>query len=501
MITYSCRVTTHGERQLELDVVYPIPSERKKKRYFLDLYIFNPYQLGMGEQTYGVARFLRDMRSYTRYTTPLIPLPKLIDPSCGISPIKHISEILSKTDMARDIDEDALSYELRLLTNIYHAQIQETQRLLRDLVENNDHPADIVERLKTFLSDIDAFLKTFRAIRPAFFDPRISDLMRESLRRADEAISLSTEKTQYLLYDTCRKHAELEKATSILDQRLSLEQEYRSSLGYPTVIDEGDAVANEYYIYRDGMLKKWAEGCMFLNRAPARITFHLLQVLMSIAAATAMAVALIATFFTTRWFPAYSIPWAILIVVAYIVKDRLKDILRHIFIAHMPRLVADEIDDLIDPRANRKIGSNRARVRFCRPSALPSSVQQLRNIKSSVFANLIPPEDVIHFHKDICLDSALFIDQSKRLESLTEIMRLKLDSWLANMDDPFNIVSCIVNGKLTNVKVDRVYHVNMIISLSEEGSEGNTLFRYRLIVTRNGIVRIDHLEKLVSSST
>ncbi len=87
MTVYQCNVTPHGQRQLELDVKYPLTGDEKHKRYQLDLFVFSPYQLGMTYENYGVSRFLRDMRSYTRYSVYSIPLQKLADPSCAISPI------------------------------------------------------------------------------------------------------------------------------------------------------------------------------------------------------------------------------------------------------------------------------------------------------------------------------------------------------------------------------------------------------------------------------
>ncbi len=495
MALCNCEVNTHGQRQLELQVKYPLASGEKRKRYQLDLFVFSPYQLGMTRENYGVSRFLQDMKSYTRYSTYSIPISKLADLSCSINPVSRIAGMLKAAETASEINEKAMIYELRILATIYGRQLRDTRRVLRNFVREGGPASDAIERLVAFLTDMDLFLHTFRALRPAFLEPRISDLLRQGLRWADEAISLGTEKTLYKLHDLFMERGDLAEGCRILEARLGREQEYRMDLGYPTIVKRDDPVANERFVYREGVLKKWTEGCMFMTTEHARIKVQLAHLLMSIAAGAAMAFAVVVTLFASRLFAMHSVPWAILIVIAYIAKDRIKEILRGVFAAYLPKLVADQVEELIDPAIGTSIGSSRARAIFCHPDGLPEAVRNLRNIEGNVFRNIVPPENVIHFHKDVCLDSERLMQRHKRLESLTEIMRLKLNSWLENMDDPVNTLSFAENGRSVKVGARRVYHLYLIVGFSETGgdSESCPLFGYRLVLTRNGIVRIERV--------
>ena len=494
MAQFECKVTTHGERQLELDVAYPLVEGQKAARYELDLYIFSSSQLGMTKDSYGVDGFLHDMKSYTRYTTPSISISKLADPSCAISPLTRITEMLNRPDMARDLDGDAVLYELRNLANIYQDQVHHTAALLETLVLRYHRAADAVDGIRRLLSDVDGVLKAFRPLHTAFLDPRVSERLRESLRWADEAVSLSTEKVQYRLYDLCSARPELVEAATLLRPRLELEREYRESVGYPTVVVPDSPAANELVVYRESTLKKWAEGCMYMSTAPARVGVRVAQILMATAAGAAMVFAVVATLIASRWLAPNSVPWLILVVAAYIFKDRIKAVLRTVFIAYLPKLVADQIEDLIDSAAKLKVGRSRARVRFCRPADLPNTIMQVRNADGKVFRDIFPPENVIHFHKDVRIDCARLMEHHTRLASITEIMRFKLDSYRTNMDDPVNTLSCVVDGKPEKVHAKRVYHINMILSLSDKQPDGTSaLFRHRLIISRDGIVRIEHL--------
>ena len=494
MAQFECKVTTHGERQLELDVSYPLVEGQKTARYELDLYIFSSSQLGMTKERYGVDAFLQDMKSYTRYTTPSISISKLADPNCTISPLTRITEMLSRSDPASDVHEDDILYELRNLANIYQHQVHHTASLLETLVLRNHKPADAVDGIRKLISDIDGFLKTFRPLHTTFLDPPANERLRESLRWVDEAISLSTEKMQYRLYDACRARSELLEAANLLRPRLELEREYRQSVGYPTVVVPDSPATNELVVYRESTLKKWAEGCMYMSTAPSRVGIRVTQILMATAAGTAMVFAVVASFIASWWLAPNSVPWLILIVIAYIFKDRIKALLRRVFIAHLPKLVADQIEDLIDPAAKQKVGRSRARVRFCRPADLPNRIMQIRHADKKVFRDIFPPENAIHFHKDVRIDCARLMEHHTRLASITEIMRFKLDSYRTNMDNPVNTLSCIVDGEPEKVHAKRVYHINMILSLSDKQPGGTSaLFRHRLIISRNGIVRIEHL--------
>ena len=495
MLEYQSRITSHGNRQLELKVVYPLSRSAQRKRYEIDLYMFNPYQLGITQDRYGTTRFLHDMRSYTRYEAALISLAKLADPACELSPLTRIFDMLKDASMARDISEKAMLHELRGLSSMYHNQLGETRHVLMSMLKSGVHTEDVLESLTPFLHNADIFLTRFHALRPLFMDPRLHADSRLALDWADESISLTTEKTFMRLYELFCQSQELAAAAIAVRERLEREQQHRQDHHYPTVADASAPTANEYYLYRDGQLKKWMEAFMFMTCDPANTLTRFTQIFMGVAAGAAMGFAVLIAFFTTRLFAIYSLPWVIIIIMAYIVKDRIKEILRNTMIACLPKLVADQINDLIDPANNVKVGVTRARVRFCAPGDVPEMVRQLRRLQANPFTAMIPPENVIHFHKDVYINSAQFMRSHQRLEALADIMRFKLDAWLDNMDDPVSTLHRLNGDGIENVPAQRVYHINLIVGLSEQGHDSSpTYFRYRLILTREGIVRIEEVE-------
>ena len=126
---YQCRLKPHGRFQLELKTHFPVP-ERGGARYSLDLYIFSPSQLKLTADSYGLKQFFEDLTSYTRYSSPRIPLPKLVDPQCAVSPLTRIREHLDRITLDKDICPPELFYELKTLANTYRVEWRAERYLL-----------------------------------------------------------------------------------------------------------------------------------------------------------------------------------------------------------------------------------------------------------------------------------------------------------------------------------------------------------------------------------
>ncbi len=261
---------------------------------------------------------------------------------------------------------------------------------------------------------------------------------------------------------------------------------------YPSVVCADTPIQNEVALYRGHMLKKWSESAMYMGRTPNRMASQVGQVLMGIAAGAAMAFAVTAAFLTDQLFATYSLPWALMIILAYIFKDRIKELLRAFFIRYVPHLVSDRMEDLIDPAIGRKVGVSRARVRFADARSVPADVLRIRNQTTNPFRHVLKPENVIHFQKEIHLNSPRLADAHARLESITEIIRMRLSSWFTMLDEPLESRDRIEGDEIITVECRRVYHVHLVLKLSEKGREDQaSIYHYVIIITRDGIERID----------
>ena len=67
-----------------------------------------------------------------------------------------------------------------------------------------------------------------------------------------------------------------------------------------------------------------------------------------------------------------------------------------------------------------------------------------------------------------------------------------MSTWFTMLDDPLETRDMIKDGEIVPVTCGRVYHVHMVLKLSERGKEDQaSIYHYVIIVTRDGIERID----------
>jgi hypothetical protein len=490
MNEYKCDLRSHGTRQVEIKTHYPVPSFTKLK-YDLEVYIFTPSQLQLNREKYGVKRFLDDLRTYTRYSTPSILLDRLPDPECDVSPLIRIRKQISDAKIGSDLDQNKLLYELRTLCNVYRVATRDVFNILEGEIESNGDAGLLIKRIELHMEQIDNFLNDMRKLRTELMVPHVSDYLRKAFEWTDESISLNTEIEMYKFHHLLQSHSELANSANMVYQRLTWETEYRQKAGYVSIVNMDNPVDNEMVLYRESILKKWSQAIMYMSTEESKSAVRMTHVFASVAAAAAMAFAVFATIMAGRFFASYSVPWALLIVVSYIFKDRIKEMLRSVLIALLPRLVADEMKRLIDPAVDRTVGTTKGLVRFCRPNDLPVAVNQIRNAAQNPFRSILPAENVIHFHKRIRLNGKLLQKNHTRLESITEVLRIKLDDWIDEMDNPVNSLSLVNEGKIREVEANRVYHIHLIAQLSQAKDTEPSFFHYVLILTQNGLIRIE----------
>lgn len=168
--------------------------------------MFTPAQLGITAKRYGVDHFFSDVKSHTRFSISYIPLSRLMDPDCAISPIARIGKFLDKANLSSDIDENRILYELRTLANLFSAEMKATHRLLSGIAKEGTNPT-IITKIELFLKETETFLHVFRALHARFMEPSITERLRTALRWTDESISLSAEKMLFT-FTVCsgRKH-------------------------------------------------------------------------------------------------------------------------------------------------------------------------------------------------------------------------------------------------------------------------------------------------------
>ena len=205
-----------------------------------------------------------------------------------------------------------------------------------------------------------------------------------------------------------------------------------------------------------------------------------------------MALALSAAFFANRLFASYSMPWVLMIIIAYILKDRIKEILRSIAERVLPRIVSDRSQKLVDQKTSQKVGVIRETVDYCRENDIPKEVAEKRTSVENPLREMLPPENVIRLRTWMRIATRKIRTVHARAQAITSIQRLCTDPWLIGMDEPTSMVPKVENGKVTKVIASRVYHVYLIVMITGKNQdESPRVFQKRIVVDREGIVRIE----------
>lgn len=488
MTEYRTLIRAHGRTQLELKNRYPIPPDKSRAGYTFEAYIFTPGQLGINSERLSVNQFFSDVKSHTRFSISYIPLARLVDPLCSISPLTRIRGYLDRAALSTELNEHRVLYELRTLANLYSAEMKATYRLLSDIA-GDGISQPLLRKSGQFLDEASQFLQRFRDFHSRFMEPSISGRLRTAMRWSDEYISLSTEKMLFYLHRIFAEHELREK----IDGMMRNEVFHRKEMNYPSVLVASDEKEVERILYRESILKKWAQTVLYMTSEDTGANRKIGHFLAGIAAAAAMSFAVAATFFAERLFASYSIPWAMVIVISYILKDRIKEILRGILVRIMPRFIADRTDKLVDQIIEKKVGKTKSMVRFVGLRDLPAAVRAARSDGTNPFRSILPPENIIHFRKEITIDSRQLLKEHTRVEAVAEIIRIKMDRFLEEMDDSKKLLRTWHEGTAAAIKGKRVYHINLVLRLSSRGEE-ERLYRHRIIVNRQGIQRIEEIQ-------
>jgi hypothetical protein len=122
----------------------------------------------------------------------------------------------------------------------------------------------------------------------------------------------------------------------------------------------------------------------------------------------------------------------------------------------------------------------------------PEAIQKARDLQKNPFASVLPPQNVLHYNRLISLKSKILRDNHTRLDSITEITRIRIDDWLKEMDDPEEVHYKLEQGKRKRVSGSRVYHIHLIASLREDRKGAMPrIFHYCLVMDRSGILRVE----------
>jgi hypothetical protein len=268
--------------------------------------------------------------------------------------------------------------------------------------------------------------------------------------------------------------------------------EYKRKRGYPEVSNETTAV-NDEMVFRQSVLKKYVESDLYLNAQIRKDGVLAEQVYYSLAAGLAMLFATIVSFSFQRRFGSLTMPLFVALILSYMLKDRIKELMRFYFAHRLGQKYFD--NKTILSIKNQTIGSVREGFDFIGEKQMPTEVRDIRGRTHLVEAqNRIWNEKIILYRKTITIDSEqLALNTPYRVEGLNDIIRLNLLSFTRQMDNP-DVWLRVVTGEeqLTGVSARKMYYINIVMQFKWENQVDYK--RFRVAINRDGIFDIKEVK-------
>ncbi|MDT4762344.1 hypothetical protein [Sphaerochaeta sp. PS] len=476
-------------------MVLPIPETHKYERE-IHYYLFSPPQLYVNKSTYSEERMLHKFQSHGRYSSPELTLEELLDEDNLISPLillKRYTENLEKD--ITSVPERTVIHELQTIANAVRHENKASLQDCKDMARLG-MKSDLASTLEDWYANIVVLRDTIRDLLEVVrgkCSPENRLLV--AFLWSDEAVSLLNEKQAIDLYMACSHVGE--ELQPILLKLLSFsrdEADYRNSQSYQSGGNNPETIQ-----YRKAILKKWTQSSLYLIPEISRWPMRVSQILAGTAAAVAMAFATLASIFAEKAYLKNSMQWALIVIIAYVFKDRIKEWLRAFFNAVLPKMMADEISSFLSPKTNSKICSSRIKLQYERVADLPPKVKEIRKDKANPFKDMLPEENLMHYVRNLVMHplnkQGVERETFPRENNFTLVTRIRLDDFLKEMDDPNDIVFRMDPNadELDQLNSERVYHLHMVIRESSPKEDLDIYSHYTIVLNKAGIVRIEQM--------
>ena len=473
----------HDQFSIEFKVGFSGTEGVKMDHFDVNSWIFIPNGLDINTQTYSKERFYADMKSNVRLLTPAFTLKQMVEGE--EAPILHVRqalEALLNESTPEHLDE--FEFQLKLFASIFKSSIRNESN---KIMTHADAP-DTYERCLAYADDVNRVLREFRDLRD-----RVNPDNEEVLTKmgfADEFISHQTDirtmKVLKKLHPSDQKA--LKDAFSALADMLVDEKNYKIERGYShTVL--GDKVNNRRLLYRHSMLKKYIESALFLKVNTTQDGQAVKQISFSLAAGLAMMVYLLVTMPFQKYLGNYPSLIFFILVLFYILKDRIKELTRWLFAYQLKDKYYD--NKTVVSIKNQQVGWLKEGMDFITDEKVPEEVMRLRDRTKLEADNKQLEEKIILYRKRVEIDNNVLRNQyNYEFKGINDIIRYHINYLTKKMDNPESSIDCLDDQRqVQTIKAERVYALHFVMQFKWEDQVEYKVFH--VMANRNGIISIN----------
>jgi hypothetical protein len=448
------------------------------------LFLF-PRSLEVTETRVGRARWYSNLRAYLRLHQPPVSLADLAQAPVFLDP--------EEAEAAGVVRGRRRSKQLRRLFRLHAQRLRDACRagfltLAREIAEHGE--ASALASVNSFCRDLDAARARLRDAAATVGNEPSGKLPR-LIRRCDEWTSLeASDQTLRTMWELQEQKIPVPRAChDLLDAENSWREErgYRSGTMDPKT--DGSAL-----LMRLSRLKKMMGSALHLDMITAEPTDRIQQIAFAVAASIAMLWA-VGMQLITWWFvgnpvspdaaPSTILSFTVVAVLAYALKDNIKEGLRGWFRARIPYWLYDR-QQVGRDGGEETIASAQESTRFLSVNALDEAdLEWYRSV-----GVLDVPVDVVSYQRNTTLRADLLREGQPEMAGLTEIIRFAVRPWLTHMDNLRQAVwSRAADGTVERNRAIRLYPVVLLIEVNRPNRIERVALR--LYVSQRGIERIE----------
>lgn len=538
-------VSVHDRTQFETIFDFTLQPKNMPKQdwegihsYEVDTFLFFPQQMRISPETYAKNLFFEDIRPTVRLQEPKFGFKVFIgdaDEKNGEkSPIRRIRNFVSgycsgsirhsqaiAIDDARIFGCSYVSYlnsrVERLIKKVNKAKLSSVEskeasyrKLSTQISVVLQRSWDLTREWRSMLGDLQSVPEDVLCdlkLEVALVDEYCTYFFRGILAKLMlmlESLPESPCKARY--FDSVLRKIKI---------MVRFDRWYSSRRGYKWANHKNLDIENEKYLYRFSVLKKRIWSVLYLSVRTKPLFSVQRQLGPMIAAGFAAFWAFVANIIIWNYlyfsgFKGFSTNQAVGIggflvlsafVLAYILKDRIKEIGREKFKRGFFWRIPDTSEKIFYENSNNEkfdIGHIQEYTQFIGERGdLPliiqeklSSYEQFEGQKSN--------DTIIRYRKKIQLNANALKKQDRPIYGVHDVFRFNIRNLLSRLDDPTkSFLSISKMGEVERLDLPRVYHLDMVIRYSRQNLKGQmehiAYDLRRLVINKDGLLRVEKI--------
>jgi len=479
-------IRVRDRHQFEIKLNYPFRPDNAAATYDLACYIFIPHNLGIHQESYSKSNFYNDLQVHIRFKTPSIPLNAIAGPNeTPMARLRESTERLSVTTDPATVNQ--FEYRLKIFCCILNSALRNFVSFIEQTSDREDRDRLIAE----YLQAVSEITHDFRELRALLVSPDVPAPVLGIYSFADEYVSLLFERHYFDLLQLLRttETGSQEESWCELIDLAAAEVHHRETRQYPSIPDEKSD--NEGLIFRRNVLKKYMGNVLFLDTRTRHEGRVLEQTLFGIAAGISMLFATVVLFLSQWIYGPLTLPVFLALVIGYMFKDRIKELLRVYFSNKISSVLFDHKMHL-HTDSGQSVGQCREGFDFIDESKVPERIMKIRDrdhiteIESDWLV-----ENVMRYSKRIKLSAKAIsgLHSDFEMDGIVDIIRFNVSKFTRQMGEPSKELFIIDKDDYRKIKAERVYHLNMV--LAYESADKVSYKRFRIVLNRQKIKRIE----------